>query len=96
MESEQSVLRQFEQEFMQLAEHCGIGGKDLRRWHDGRELDPKWLSEVASLDSVDWQALVRHHGDRLTASASVRSKRKHLRICAIPIVRASSRVFVDG
>jgi len=65
LEREQKLFRQTEQELLRLGERCGIARKDLRERHDGRELDPDWLSEVATLRAPEWRTLARQHADRV-------------------------------
>ena len=67
LEHEQKMLRQIEQELLQLAEHCGIARIDMLERHRGRELDPNWLGEVALLRAPGWRIFARQHGDRVTA-----------------------------
>ena len=65
LERERQMLRQTEQELLRLGERCGIGRKDLLERDDGREFDPDWLSEVASLPTSGGQPLARQHADRI-------------------------------
>jgi RNA polymerase primary sigma factor len=66
LDRERQMLRQTEQELLRLGERCGIGRKELLERHDGRELDPDWLREVASLRAQGWRTLAEQHGDRVT------------------------------
>jgi RNA polymerase primary sigma factor len=65
LEREAEMLRRTEEELLRLALSCGIGHKDLLQRHDGRELDPDWLSEVGALPVPGWRTLARQHGDRV-------------------------------
>jgi RNA polymerase primary sigma factor len=67
LEREQQTLWQTEQELLRLGEHCGLARQDLIDRHHGRELDPDWLSEVASLPVLGWRTLAEQHADRVTA-----------------------------
>jgi len=67
LERQQKMLRQTEQDLLRLGERCGIARQDLHERHDGRELDPFWLGEVATLRAPGWRALVQQHADRVTA-----------------------------
>lgn len=67
LEREQQTLWQTERELLRLGEHCGIGRQDMLDRHQGRELDPDWLSEMASLRVPEWTTLAEQHADRVTA-----------------------------
>ena len=62
---EQHLLRQTEHELLRLAERSGLARKDLLERHEGRELDPDWLKEVARLRRPGWRIFVRQHGGRV-------------------------------
>jgi len=64
-QAETRRLRQTEQELEQLAERCGVARQDLAERHYGRELDPHWIGEMASLPDVAWHALTQDHVGRL-------------------------------
>ncbi len=67
LERERQALRDAEQELLRLGERCGIARKDLAERHDGRELDPDWLSKMASLGTQGWRTLVEQHADGVAA-----------------------------
>ncbi len=65
LENEQQALAQAERELVRLGVLCGIDRQDLLDSHQGRELDPNWLSEVASLPKRSWMRLAKQHGERV-------------------------------
>jgi len=67
LERERRALRDAEQELLRLGERCGIGRRDLAERHDGRELDPDWLSEMAALRTPGWRTLAEQHADGVVA-----------------------------
>ncbi len=83
LEREQQTLWQTERELQRVGELCGIDRQDLLDRHRGRELDPKWLNEAASLSGRGWKRLAKQHADRVTAmrgELSVLAKRAGLPI----------------
>lgn len=83
LEREQQTLWQTERELLRVGELCGIDRQDLLDRHRGRELDPKWLNEAASLSGRGWKRLAKQHADRVTAmrgELSVLAKRAGLPI----------------
>ncbi len=56
-------LQEIEQELVRLAMHCGIGRQELLDRYIGRELEPKWLEEVASLPR--WRSFAGEHAERV-------------------------------
>jgi RNA polymerase primary sigma factor len=67
LEREQQTLWQTERELLRVGELCGIDHQDLLDRHHGRELDPNWLNEAASLPGRGWKRLAKQHADRVTA-----------------------------
>jgi RNA polymerase primary sigma factor len=61
LEREQHMLQDTERKLLLLAERCGVGRDQFLQRHLGRELEPNWLNEVASLPEPGWQPLVRRH-----------------------------------
>jgi len=64
-EAETWRLHQTERELSQLAERCGVARQDLTERYYGRELDPHWIGELASLPDFAWQALAENHAGRI-------------------------------
>jgi RNA polymerase primary sigma factor len=65
---ERDALRHCEQRLLRLAERCGIAREDLLRRREARELDPRWVKELAACALVGTKAaLVRQHDDQITA-----------------------------
>jgi RNA polymerase primary sigma factor len=54
-----------ERELLRLAEGCGIARAEAIDRLFGRELDPDWIGEAASLSDLDWCALMQTHAQRL-------------------------------
>lgn len=65
LERERQLLQQAEQELLKLAGRCGVARKEFLERHQGQELDPDWLSGVASLRVPRWRMLAQQHGDRV-------------------------------
>jgi RNA polymerase primary sigma factor len=58
-------LYRTERELLRLAEGCGIARADVIRRLFGRELDPDWIGEAASLSDRGWCALKQTHAQCL-------------------------------
>ena len=54
-----------ERELLRLAEGCGIARAEVIDRPFGRELDPDWIGEAASLSDRGWCALMQTHAQRL-------------------------------
>ena len=54
-----------ERELLRLAEGCGIARAEVIDRLFGRELDPDWIGEAASLSDLGWCALMQTHAQRL-------------------------------
>ena len=54
-----------ERELLRLAEGCGIARAEVIDRLFGRELDPDWIGEAASLSDRGWCALMQTHAQRL-------------------------------
>ena len=54
-----------ERELLRLAEGCGIARAEAIDRLFGRELDPDWIGEAASLSDLGWCALMQTHAQRL-------------------------------
>ena len=67
LNGERAALRRADQGLLRLADDCGLARKDLLKHHQGRELDPDWLREAASLRGAGWREFARQHGDRVIA-----------------------------
>ena len=67
LNGERAALRRADQGLLRLADDCGLARKDLLKRHQGRELDPDWLREAASLRGAGWREFARQHGDRVIA-----------------------------
>ena len=65
LEVEARKLRQTERELVHLAERCGVAREDAISRLFGRELDPNWIAEIASLPDPAWRTLARMHGEHL-------------------------------
>ena len=63
LEHEQQALWQAERELLKLGAFCGIDYKDLLDRHRGRELDPTWLSEMASRLGRNWKRLAEQRAE---------------------------------
>jgi RNA polymerase primary sigma factor len=70
LERNQQMLSQTERELLRVGELCGIDRQDLLDRHNGRELDPNWLNEVASLRGRGWKKFAKQHADLVTALRS--------------------------
>jgi RNA polymerase primary sigma factor len=60
-------LHRIELELLRLAEGCGIARAEVIDRLFGRELDPEWISEVASLCGRGWDVLMQEHAQALAA-----------------------------
>jgi RNA polymerase primary sigma factor len=65
VDTEARSLRRTERELLRLAEGCGIAREDVIDRLFGRELDPDWIGEAASLSDRGWCALMQTHAQRL-------------------------------
>ena len=65
VDTEARSLRQTERELLRLAEGCGIARAEVIDRLFGRELDPDWIGEAASLSDRGWCALMQTHAQRL-------------------------------
>ncbi|MEA2780194.1 MAG: polymerase primary sigma factor [Rhodospirillaceae bacterium] len=61
LEHEQQMLLQTERDLLRLAERCGIARKHFIDHYLGRELDPRWLGDVASLSGPGWKKLMQQY-----------------------------------
>src|SRR5262249_41635229 len=61
LQDEQGKLRQAEQEFVALADTCGIARQEAL----GRGLEPHRLGRAAALAGPGWELLVHRHAERL-------------------------------
>jgi RNA polymerase primary sigma factor len=65
VDTEARSLRRTERELLRLAEACGIARAEVIDRLYGRELDPDWIGEAASLSDRSWCALMQTHAQRL-------------------------------
>jgi RNA polymerase primary sigma factor len=65
VDTEARSLRRTERELLSLAEGCGIARAEVIDRLFGRELDPDWIGEAASLSDRGWWALMQTHAQRL-------------------------------
>jgi RNA polymerase primary sigma factor len=65
VDTEARSLRRTERELLRLAEGCGIARAEVIDRLFGRELDPDWIGEAASLSDRGWCALKQTHAQRL-------------------------------
>jgi RNA polymerase primary sigma factor len=65
VDTEARSLRRTERELLRLAEGCGIARAEVIDRLFGRELDPDWIGEAASLSDQGWRALMQTHARRL-------------------------------
>ena len=65
VDTEARSLRRTERELLRLAEACGIARAEVIDRLYGRELDPDWIGEAASLSDRSWCALMQTHVQRL-------------------------------
>jgi RNA polymerase primary sigma factor len=65
VDTEARSLRRTERELLRLAEACGIARAEVIDRLFGRELDPDWIGEAASLSDRSWCALMQTHAQRL-------------------------------
>jgi RNA polymerase primary sigma factor len=65
LEREQRQLQRIERELMLLGERCGIARSDLLDRYLGRELDPGWLNDMASLSEQAWRRFARQNASRV-------------------------------
>ena len=65
IDTEARSLRQTERELLRLAEGCGIARAEVIGRLFGRELNPDWIGEAASLSDHGWCALMQTHAQRL-------------------------------
>ena len=65
VDTEARGLRRTERELLRLAEGCGIARAEVIDRLFGRELDPDWIGEAASLSDRSWCALMQTHAQRL-------------------------------
>jgi RNA polymerase primary sigma factor len=65
VDTEARSLRQTERELLRLAEGCGIARAEVIDRLFGRELDPDWIGEAASLSDQGWCALMQTHAQHL-------------------------------
>ena len=65
IDTEARSLRRTERELLRLAEGCGIARAEVIDRLFGRELDPDWIGEAASLSDRGWCALMQTHAQRL-------------------------------
>ena len=65
VDTEARSLRRTERELLRLAEGCGIARAEVIDRLFGRELDPDWIGEAASLSDRGWCALMQTHAQRL-------------------------------
>jgi RNA polymerase primary sigma factor len=90
---ESRTLRQIERELLQLAQRCGVTHGEVVDRLFGRELDPHWIGEIASLTDAGWQALARTHAERLAElGAKFRTVAQRLGLPMAELRRALSGV----
>ncbi|MGB6769480.1 MAG: sigma-70 family RNA polymerase sigma factor, partial [Methyloceanibacter sp.] len=65
VDTEARSLCRTERELLQLAEGCGIARAEVIDRLFGRELDPDWIGEAASLTDRGWCAFMQTHAQRL-------------------------------
>jgi len=65
IDTETRGLSRTERELLRLAESCGIARAEVIDRLFGRELDPDWIGEAASLSDRGWCALMQTHAQRL-------------------------------
>ena len=65
VDTEARSLCRTERELLRLAEGCGIARAEVIDRLFGRELDPDWIGEAASLSDRGWCALMQTHAQRL-------------------------------
>ena len=65
VDTEARSLCRTERELLRLAEGCGIARAEVIDRLFGRELDPDWIGEAASLTDRGWCALMQTHAQRL-------------------------------
>ncbi|MGA2125434.1 MAG: sigma-70 family RNA polymerase sigma factor [Xanthobacteraceae bacterium] len=94
LERERDAVIRVDRELLQMAQRSGIARKDLLDRLQGRELDDAWLQEVAALPGPGWQALARHHSERIGELRAELMRLAHR--VGLPIVEFRARVADAG
>jgi len=53
-----------EGKLMRMATDCGVPRAEFLKYHQGRELDPRWVSRVKRLSGKGWDKFAEKHGDQ--------------------------------
>ncbi len=56
-----------EGKLMRMATDCGVPREEFLKYHQGRELDPRWVSRVKRLSGKGWDKFADKHGDQARA-----------------------------